>query len=84
MNLLVIFWIGILLFGVWASNIDYRMILVGILVFGACILSVKDPKEPFEKPPDVFPWNEANLVHKKIPNSTNYECSWKGPEYTFK
>lgn len=57
--------------------------LVGFIVVGFVFIS-STWKENYEKvPTDFFPWNEANLVHKKIPNSTTLECRWKGPEFTF-
>ena len=63
---------------------DCQMIFFGFIVLVGFILfqNPSDEKERYD-PKSFFPWNEANLVHKRIPNSTTVDCKWKGPEFTF-
>lgn len=65
------------------SRGDIRLVLTGFFLFCLGLIIVSREKESYENIPPFFPWNEATLVHKRIPNSTNYDCSWEGSEYTF-
>lgn len=69
------------LFMTLVSKGNLNMVLVGFILISIGIVILPVMKEDYIPP--YFPWNEATLVHKKIPNSTVYECSWKGCEYTF-
>ena len=54
-------------------TITYSGVSMGIIVF--LIMDLFYSKESFDRP-DVFPWNEANLVKKRMPFSTVIDCEW--------
>ena len=67
---------SILLFPIVAFNHkDMSLFLYCAIVVLALVSYTKEEREDYNKM-DFFPWNEVNLVKKRIPNSTVIDCAW--------
>lgn len=65
----------VVLFTIVSSKIlvvSYILCSVGLIIL--LIVSTRQ-RESYSRM-DVFPWNEANLVVKRNPNSTVIDCNW--------
>jgi hypothetical protein len=76
--LILLFLSSLLLFPIVASRHKevslflYSAIVVLILIF---YWKEDGARESYDRM-DFFPWNEANLVRKRHPNSTVIDCAW--------
>lgn len=50
-------------------------ILFFVVFFSVLLYYLREERETYDRM-DVFPWNEANLVKKRDPNSTVIDCAW--------
>jgi hypothetical protein len=68
---------SIALFPVIAYYNKQTALLLFFAVFICAIaFHLRSHTEKYERM-DFFPWNEANLVKKRHPNSTVIDCAWK-------
>lgn len=51
------------------------LLLFSAVAVCATIFHLKSITENYDRM-DFFPWNEANLVKKRMPNSTVIDCAW--------
>lgn len=67
---------SILLFPLMARNNKGMSLFLFFVVFcAALVFHHKSPIEKYERM-DFFPWNEVNIVKKRIPQSTVIDCAW--------
>lgn len=76
--MILLFLSSLLLFPIVASRHKevslflYSAIVVLMLIF---YFKEEEALESYDRM-DFFPWNEANLVKKRYPNSTVIDCAW--------
>lgn len=68
---------SLLLFPLVAFTHKEKSLILYYSVFALAILYYvkEEEKENYDRM-DFFPWNEVNLVKKRIPNSTVIDCAW--------
>lgn len=52
------------------------LFLFGVVFFLALVYHNKFVMERYDRM-DFFPWNEVNIVKKRIPQSTVIDCAWR-------